>query len=129
MCSFYLRGQYGCWIRYIKIKDTILRRNKMNSFTIYLWSNRDILDVPSWQVISPSPVKLTIIFRFSFLTGGKLIASKLNYIFFYSHGTRCAGEVAAARDNGVCGVGVAYHSKVAGKMQCGKFITMWWWAR
>ncbi|XP_004921889.4 neuroendocrine convertase 2 [Bombyx mori] len=34
--------------------------------------------------------------------------------WFNSHGTRCAGEVAAARDNGVCGVGVAYHSKVAG---------------
>ncbi|KAG8227604.1 hypothetical protein J437_LFUL016797 [Ladona fulva] len=29
------------------------------------------------------------------------------------HGTRCAGEVAAARDNGICGVGVAYDSKVA----------------
>ncbi|KAK6047337.1 hypothetical protein COOONC_15159 [Cooperia oncophora] len=27
---------------------------------------------------------------------------------------RCAGEIAAARDNGVCGVGVAYDSKVAG---------------
>lgn len=34
--------------------------------------------------------------------------------WFNSHGTRCAGEVAAARDNGVCGVGVAYDSKVAG---------------
>ena len=33
---------------------------------------------------------------------------------FFSHGTRCAGEIAAARDNGVCGVGVAYDSKVAG---------------
>lgn len=32
-----------------------------------------------------------------------------------SHGTRCAGEVAAARDNGICGVGVAYDSKIAGK--------------
>lgn len=32
----------------------------------------------------------------------------------FSHGTRCAGEVAAARDNGVCGVGVAYDSKIAG---------------
>lgn len=31
-----------------------------------------------------------------------------------SHGTRCAGEVAAARDNDVCGVGVAYDSKIAG---------------
>lgn len=29
------------------------------------------------------------------------------------HGTRCAGEVAAARNN-VCGVGVAYDSRVAG---------------
>ncbi len=34
---------------------------------------------------------------------------------FCSHGTRCAGEVAGARDNGVCGVGVAYDSMVAGK--------------
>lgn len=35
--------------------------------------------------------------------------------WFNSHGTRCAGEVSAARDNGICGVGVAYDSKVAGK--------------
>jgi len=34
--------------------------------------------------------------------------------WFNSHGTRCAGEVSAARDNGVCGVGVAYDSLVAG---------------
>jgi proprotein convertase subtilisin/kexin type 2 len=34
--------------------------------------------------------------------------------WFNSHGTRCAGEIAAARDNGVCGVGVAYNSKIAG---------------
>lgn len=30
------------------------------------------------------------------------------------HGTRCAGEIAAAKSNGYCGVGVAYDSKVAG---------------
>lgn len=34
--------------------------------------------------------------------------------WFNSHGTRCAGEVSGARDNGICGVGVAYDSKVAG---------------
>ncbi|XP_011501161.1 PREDICTED: neuroendocrine convertase 2 [Ceratosolen solmsi marchali] len=34
--------------------------------------------------------------------------------WFNSHGTRCAGEVAGARDNGVCGVGVAYDSRIAG---------------
>jgi kexin len=34
-------------------------------------------------------------------------------LFDDNHGTRCAGEVAAAR-NDVCGVGVAYDSKVAG---------------
>lgn len=40
---------------------------------------------------------------------------KQNFLYFHrSHGTRCAGEVAAARDNGVCGVGVAYDSKIAG---------------
>ncbi len=37
------------------------------------------------------------------------------FLYFFSHGTRCAGEVSAARDNQVCGVGVAYDSKVAGK--------------
>lgn len=30
-----------------------------------------------------------------------------------THGTRCAGEVAAVK-NDVCGVGVAYSSKIAG---------------
>lgn len=34
--------------------------------------------------------------------------------WFNSHGTRCAGEVASKRDNGVCGVGIAYDSMVAG---------------
>lgn len=34
--------------------------------------------------------------------------------WFNSHGTRCAGEISAARDNNICGVGVAYDSKVAG---------------
>lgn len=34
--------------------------------------------------------------------------------WFNSHGTRCAGEVSAARDNNICGVGVAYNSQVAG---------------
>ena len=34
--------------------------------------------------------------------------------WFNSHGTRCAGEVSAAKDNDVCGVGVAYNSLVAG---------------
>ncbi|CAK9301518.1 unnamed protein product [Gordionus sp. m RMFG-2023] len=34
--------------------------------------------------------------------------------WFNSHGTRCAGEVSAKRDNGICGVGIAYDSKVAG---------------
>uniref|UniRef100_A0A3P9IWG8 Furin n=1 Tax=Oryzias latipes TaxID=8090 RepID=A0A3P9IWG8_ORYLA len=30
------------------------------------------------------------------------------------HGTRCAGEVAAAASNGICGVGVAYNAKIGG---------------
>ncbi len=33
---------------------------------------------------------------------------------FFSHGTRCAGEVSAVSNNNICGVGVAYNSKVAG---------------
>ena len=41
---------------------------------------------------------------------GKLVYTQ----WFFSHGTRCAGEIAAARDNNICGVGVAYDSKIAG---------------
>ena len=38
------------------------------------------------------------------------------------HGTRCAGEVSAAKNN-VCGVGVAYNSKVAGIRILSKQVT------
>lgn len=38
------------------------------------------------------------------------------------HGTRCAGEVSAAKNN-VCGVGVAYDSKIAGLRILSKLIT------
>jgi kexin len=38
------------------------------------------------------------------------------------HGTRCAGEVSAVK-NGVCGVGVAYDSKVAGERILSKVIS------
>ena len=31
------------------------------------------------------------------------------------HGTKCAGIVAMSRNNSQCGVGVAYHAKIAGK--------------
>ncbi|KAE8618084.1 hypothetical protein XENTR_v10009272 [Xenopus tropicalis] len=30
------------------------------------------------------------------------------------HGTRCAGEVAAAANNGICGVGIAYNANIGG---------------
>ncbi|MBN3314109.1 FURI1 protein, partial [Atractosteus spatula] len=30
------------------------------------------------------------------------------------HGTRCAGEVAAVANNGICGVGLAYNAKIGG---------------
>ena len=34
-------------------------------------------------------------------------------IRLFSHGTRCAGEISAVADNGICGVGIAYNSKIA----------------
>lgn len=34
-------------------------------------------------------------------------------LFDDHHGTRCAGQIAAVK-NDVCGVGIAYNSKVAG---------------
>uniref|UniRef100_A0A1X7TFY6 Peptidase S8/S53 domain-containing protein n=1 Tax=Amphimedon queenslandica TaxID=400682 RepID=A0A1X7TFY6_AMPQE len=40
-----------------------------------------------------------------------------------SHGTACAGEIVMARDNNVCGVGVAYDASVAGLRLLGGDIT------
>ncbi len=30
------------------------------------------------------------------------------------HGTRCAGEIAMVANNGFCGVGIAFNSKIGG---------------
>lgn len=38
-----------------------------------------------------------------------------NSLCLSRHGTRCAGEVAATANNGVCGVGVAYNAKIGGE--------------
>ena len=35
----------------------------------------------------------------------------------YSHGTRCAGEIAAKANNSFCGVGVAFNAKIGGIFQ------------
>jgi furin len=43
----------------------------------------------------------------------KLILIK-KITFSFRHGTRCAGEVAAKANNGICGVGIAYHARVGG---------------
>lgn len=34
----------------------------------------------------------------------------------HHHGTSCSGIIAMTRNNNVCGVGVAYDAKVAGKI-------------
>ena len=36
------------------------------------------------------------------------------FLLFCSHGTRCAGEIAAQADNDQCGVGIAYDAKIGG---------------
>ena len=54
---------------------------------------------------------------FSFLSQFSIFVQKF-YLFLSlcRHGTRCAGEVAAAGNNSVCGVGVAPGSKVGGEL-------------
>ena len=37
------------------------------------------------------------------------------FFFFLSHGTKCAGEVAAEADNGICGVGVSFNASIGGE--------------
>lgn len=36
-------------------------------------------------------------------------------VSFIRHGTRCAGEVAAAANNSHCIVGIAYNARIGGK--------------
>ena len=36
-------------------------------------------------------------------------------LFDDTHGTRCAGQIAAQK-NDICGIGIAYNSRVAGKI-------------
>ena len=43
----------------------------------------------------------------------------------FSHGTRCAGEVAGRRDNGICGVGVAYDSQVSDLRMSSNLFTLY----
>lgn len=38
----------------------------------------------------------------------------LIFYYFSRHGTRCAGEVAAAANNSVCGLGIAYKARIGG---------------
>jgi hypothetical protein len=43
----------------------------------------------------------------------------MNYFLnIFSHGTRCAGASSGKANNGLCGVGVAYNSNIAGKIKC-----------
>lgn len=62
-----------------------------------------------WYFISYLIHNLLIVNSFKFM-------QILYFLLFAvtSHGTRCAGEVSAAANNNICGVGVAYNSKVAG---------------
>ena len=39
----------------------------------------------------------------------------MHTLFLTSHGTKCAGVIAARANNGICGVGVAYRAKVGGE--------------
>ena len=49
-----------------------------------------------------------------FLDPFLILVVNRTYPLFYSHGTRCAGEVAAVANNGICGAGVAYNAKIGG---------------
>lgn len=52
--------------------------------------------------------------------------SDLFFLRFGRHGTRCAGEVAAAANNGVCGVGVAFNAKIGGEHRYGSKTCCIW---
>ena len=43
----------------------------------------------------------------------------VKYFTFFSHGTRCAGEIVAVANNSNCGVGVAYNAKIGGNAAIG----------
>ena len=82
-----------------------------------------------WKKFKATPTKLYLgtslwffsKFLTSFYTSSLYGSSACNitelteFSQYSSHGTRCAGEVAAVANNSVCGVGVAYDANIGGK--------------
>ena len=52
------------------------------------------------------------------------VGDRLSLLFYFRHGTRCAGEVAAAANNSVCGVGVAYDASIGGTVYHSVYYTL-----
>ncbi|KAG9352328.1 hypothetical protein JZ751_020741 [Albula glossodonta] len=46
-----------------------------------------------------------------------VLPAHISFAAAMGHGTRCAGEVAAVANNGICGVGVAYNAKIGGELK------------
>ena len=76
-------------------------------FACYSWSN--LLLVDSVVIKGKRLIKVYNASR------SKLFAYASFFSRHSSHGTRCAGEVAAVANNSVCGVGVAYDANIGGE--------------
>ena len=94
---------WGMWI-VIEIWQNTLRRQKDPGYILYL------------KILSLSHFA-NLIYLSNLLKEQnkrtKLI--RLRTSLFFRHGTRCAGQVAAAANNSKCGVGVAFEASIGGK--------------
>lgn len=57
-------------------------------------------------------------FNVASLTSVHILSQCVVNIFFpvgFSHGTRCAGEVAMEANNSYCGVGIAFNARIGGE--------------
>lgn len=78
----------------------------------------------SLPTLSPSSLKIDFIFKTSpwnvwGIRLGWCWANSCEHICCspFRHGTRCAGEVAAEANNGICSVGVAYNARIGGRFE------------
>ncbi|KFP15684.1 Furin [Egretta garzetta] len=62
---------------------------------------------PSWVLVPPAPAGAQA-------RAPRALSEHACSCSNCRHGTRCAGEVAAVANNGICGVGVAYNARIGG---------------
>ncbi|NWW05943.1 FURIN protein, partial [Oreocharis arfaki] len=83
--------------------------------SVTVWGSVSLSEQPfSASCAQPSPVGVAGAAAGTHPCAPRTLYEHALSCFGCRHGTRCAGEVAAVANNGICGVGVAYNARIGG---------------